>query len=185
MGVKWNQQLMAQVMQRLERNMQRATAVLEQQIKRRLRKGQAIAKLPGGYKVGVDPSMAGQPPRAVSRTLRKFIQREVIVDGTKVIGRVGTKSKVGRWMERGVKGGGIIRPKRARALIVPIDRRVVTVQRRRKGRVTSSRVGQAGFVFRKFVRKGAIKPRPFIAPAVRASRSRIFQILGASITKIR
>ena len=99
--------------------------------KKKLKIGQPIVRIKG-LRFGLDPSIPGQPPHALIGTLRQSIKTQVIRTTTSITGFVGTALKYGRFLEFGTRGGTIIRPKSAKALVfMAKGTGPRTVQRRR------------------------------------------------------
>lgn len=102
-------------------------------------------------------SRPGEPPRKQTGDLRRRIAHEM--DKPSMLARVGTNLKYARYLERGVRGGKIIRP------------------RSKKGLANQ----QTGQFFGKQVRQGAISPRPFLRPTLERLRSQLQNIVGRTI----
>jgi len=96
---------------------------------------------------GTRRSAPGEAPAVQTGRLRTSVKAERIAP---LVRRVGTPVKYGKWLEEGIKGGTVIRPrhKRALAFIVPSGEQIV----------------------RRSVVQGAIAPRPWLAPAIKAIR---------------
>ncbi len=98
-------------------------------------------------------SQPGQPPHMDHGALRASITYEV--DRENLTARIGSPSKVARWMELGTPGGKIITPKTKKVLA-----NVAT-----------------GQIFGKRVRQGAIRPRPFLRRSLKENMPAIRRII--------
>jgi hypothetical protein len=107
---------------------------------------------------GSNRSRPGQPPNKDYGVLRSSIAYKV--DEVSLTVYVGTNLRYGRYLELGVRGGKLIRPKKGKAL---------------------SWVDGMGFRrFAKAVRQGRIEPRPFLRPALARNREKILARLRAA-----
>lgn len=103
-------------------------------------------------------SRPGEPPRRQTGQLRASVTYQMT--GT-YVGRVGTNVKHGRYMEFGVRGGKIIRPKNAKVLVNFETRQF----------------------FGKAVKQGRIAPRPWLLPTVTRTRQRMVEyMIGAGVS---
>lgn len=107
---------------------------------------------------GSSRSKPGNPPHKDTGTLRSSIAHAMNSDG--VSAKVGSALRVARFMELGVRGGKIIRPKTKKALAF-------------------------NGIVRKSVKQGRIAPRPFLRPALARKhdsiKARIAKALGGKV----
>jgi hypothetical protein len=101
---------------------------------------------------GDSRSKPGEPPHKDFGNLRGSIAFDF--DPATLTARVGSPSKVARWMELGTPGGKIIVAKNKKVL-----------------------ADGAGNIFGKRVKQGAIRPRPFLRRSLKDSKERIRQII--------
>jgi hypothetical protein len=117
---------------------------------------------PGGQKksftVYTNPSKPGEPPHKITGWLQRHLQ--YWKDKSNLIVRVGLAlgAKYGVGLELGVKGGKTITPKKAKAL-------VFWSQRDQK------------LVFRKRIKQGTIRPRPFILATLQKVMPQLSQLV--------
>jgi len=106
-------------------------------------KGRGPAGQKKSFTVYTNPSKPGESPHKITGWLQRHIQ--YWRDKDNLIIRVGLAvgAIYGLYLELGVKGGKDIRPKRAKSLVFWSER-------------------EQRLIFRKRVRQGQIKPRPFI-----------------------
>lgn len=100
---------------------------------------------------GNSRSRPGEPPHMDHGALRASITYDV--DRENLTARVGSPSKVARWMELGTPGGKIITPKNKKVL------------------------AGNGVIYGKRVVQGAIRPRPFLRRSLKDNAARIRQII--------
>jgi hypothetical protein len=143
------------------------------------------------------PSKPGQPPGITqlshSERVPGGLMKSIgwVRDG-KLKRRIGTPLERGFWMEMGVRGRKVIRPVRARALLVPIPRHVAEeIEARHKNRQHGG--GRGGFLglvehangqmfmLRAFVIQGPIAPRPWLKPTLFKNLRGIGLTLGHKI----
>lgn len=159
------------------------------------------------------PSAPGQPPgitqtphsERVPGGLMKSIQWKR--GAKKLIRYIGTPLPRGFWMEMGVHGGVVIRPVRAKALLVPLSRAVGEQLGKRFGvkrgggksggkarrKSPSRNKGRGGFLgvvqkptgewfsLRSFVIQGPIAPRPWLKPTFFKNLRKIGLTLGQRV----
>jgi hypothetical protein len=180
---KWNGPLYNRLITAgLHRNMRRATALLESQVKRKLGVGQPRARLPGGHSTGFQPSRPLRPPKAFRGRLRQSISRRTFFTRTDLRGEVFTALRYARSLELGRKGGRIIRARRGKSLIIPIRRQFEAgAQLPLFGGKKRRRRINARFIFRKSVRQGTLAPRPFMRPALNENKDKLIRLMRMPI----
>jgi hypothetical protein len=125
-------------------------SVPSRSVKFRVGKNSKVKKVLGDR--GDSRSKPGEPPHKDFGNLRGSITFDY--DPQALRARVGSPSKVAKWMELGTPGGKIIVAKNKKVL-----------------------ADAAGNIFGKRVRQGAIRPRPFLRRSLKDNRERIRQII--------
>lgn len=164
----------------------------------------------------VGPSSPGQPP-GITRTHHRKRDRKPgrlrdsirwVRDNTTatIRRRIGSSQPHALWMELGVAGGVIIRPKSAKALTIPITEAEATRLIARLGRKLRTRnnkgarsrqrrsINRGGkiigvvkrrdgqwFVLLRWVKQGRIAPRPWLKPVMNKNLRRVGLTLGQKI----
>lgn len=142
------------------------------------------------------PSQPGQPPGITRLDHNERVPGGLMKsigwyrDG-KLIRHIGTPLPRGFWLEMGVTGGKVIRPVRAKALLVPIPEHVAIALNNKKNRKQGG--GSGGFMglvqkangqwfaLRSFVIQGPIAPRPWLKPTMLKNLRNIGLTLGHKI----
>jgi hypothetical protein len=123
-------------------------------------RGRGPAGQKKSFTVYSNPSKPGEAPHKITGWLQRHIQ--YWTDKGNLIVRVGLAlgAKYGLYLELGVKGGKEIRPKKGKALVF-----------------WSSRENR--LIFRRKVKQGAIKPRPFILSTLKSVMPQLQMLVRA------
>lgn len=99
---KWNAAGVSKKTEALvQRKMLKATLAVKGETQKLLNRSQPKRRLPGGTRIGLDPSKPGEPPKRVENALIDSIATEVVTRGSVIIGRVGSNLKYARAQELG------------------------------------------------------------------------------------
>jgi phage gpG-like protein len=168
-ALRWDEAEVMRLMElRLERALMVAAQVVVLEAKRSMGETGSGANVPAGHKTygekskrprvkgfGTRRSAPGQPPAVQTGNLANSIGQERM---GRLWRRVGTNVKYGYWMEVGVPGGKIIKPKKGKAL---------------------AWVGPDGeTIIRRQVRQGKIAARPWLRPALMRAQPAIARRLA-------
>lgn len=121
-------------------------------------KGRGPAGQKKSFTIYSNPSKPGDAPHKITGWLQKHLQ--YWADKSNLVVRVGLAlgAKYGLFLELGVKGGKTITPKKGKFLVFWSER-------------------DQRLVFRKRVRQGAIKPRPFILATLQKVMPQLQQLV--------
>ena len=168
----------------LERNilvrLRRAGVFLERDIKRSL----STSSRP----IPDNRSKPGGTPHADTGGLRKSIFWDI--NKRKLLVIVGTPLKYGLWLEIGTKRSVVIRAKPGKFLIIPVGKSARTFKgkgaKKRRKASGVKRIKWRGktlwVIFRKVVRRGPMKARPYLRPALQRNRRKLKEILVAPMS---
>ena len=104
----WNANGVAQKTQAtVIKRMNKATLAVKGATQTLLARGQPKRRLPGGTRIGLDPSRPGEPPKRVEGALQDSINTDIVIRPSVIIGRVGSNLKYARALELGSAKRGL------------------------------------------------------------------------------